>query len=1019
MRFTSKFFISALLSRLLGGAAAYAVEFEVLDRLSVDGYTVLRGSADIPGGSFAVGGSTFVVKSGKVGIGTTAPGRPLVVYGPTDALSPAVLIKGGYPGYSGSSAALLSLQDKDNSSDFLTIGSDYSINFNRFTSLGVSARVLTIAGAGNVGIGTTAPAYNLDVSGTLNATTVYQGGSALASLYAPLSGGGNYVQLQAATPGAQQAGHLNISGTGLFGGKVGIGTTSPAYGLEIINPAGAHLSTTATAGYGLYLNTAGNVGIGTASPNSKLNIQTGTQWSGLTLTNAGGSTVGYLVGTSATNDNGQLALNSGGVNQVSIQASGSSYFNGGNVGIGTGAPDTKLLVSGSDETVVLAVENTQAPTISKFPNVQVRNYGLGHGHMSQYNAGGTKAAPTALTATTFAAWIGYGYNGTAFLESGRISYAAEDTFAAGYNPVSFIFYVGNGAGTTTERMRIKSNGNIGLGTAAPDQKLTVNGSISQTGVFISSGTGNNYFAGNVGIGTTGPAAVLDIAVAGNRTDVYLEGNLPDADQSALGVLWFRDPLRSGSAEKRVAAVSAIRDGATALARGGALIFSTNQDNTTGIYERMRVTNTGNVGIGTTNPAYGLEVIDSAGAHLSTTATAGYGLYLNSAGNVGIGTAAPDAKLQIHTSALYPGDVVGQVPVIEAVGNGQSATSQTLLRFYRPTVNGQYYGATADFNLYAYTTGTAPKTQLDIALKSGANQTKTADVTVMSLKASGNVGIGTTAPAARLDVRSGSYASNQNFGIQLGVPTGQWLSSLRIKSDGSGVPRTTIDATDGTTNGTANEALSIGATGNVGIGTTAPGQALYVGAGNIGLDGSQKIIFSDNDTSNNLKLQLWTSYGLGINGSTLFYAANGNHSWRDANGTNERMLLTTAAGGGLTVKGTGDSSFAGNLQVNGAVKVFGAWTALTLGTTYLADTDGFVVVVVVTHGNTYDLRGYTGTANPPVNLRGRAGGIGTSGVDYEHLSSFCMPVRKGEYYLVKVNSGSGTCTAEWIPLGANK
>ena len=44
--------------------------------------------------------------------------------------------------------------------------------------------------------------------------------------------------------------------------------------------------------------------------------------------------------------------------------------------------------------------------------------------------------------------------------------------------------------------------------------------------------------------------------------------------------------------------------------------------------------------------------------------------------------------------------------------------------------------------------------------------------------------------------------------------------------------------------------------------------------------------------------------------------NGKHSWRDANGANERMALTTTANGGLAVKGTGASSFAGNLSVAG-------------------------------------------------------------------------------------------------------
>ena len=86
------------------------------------------------------------------------------------------------------------------------------------------------------------------------------------------------------------------------------------------------------------------------------------------------------------------------------------------------------------------------------------------------------------------------------------------------------------------------------------------------------------------------------------------------------------------------------------------------------------------------------------------------------------------------------------------------------------------------------------------------------------------------------------------------------------------------------------------------------------SGKIQLDGNQQIKFTEVDASNNLKLQLWGGHGLGINGFTLFYAANGRHSWRDTNGTNERMALTTGADGGLTVTGTGNSSFAGNVGI---------------------------------------------------------------------------------------------------------
>src|ERR1035437_1417573 len=98
-----------------------------------------------------------------------------------------------------------------------------------------------------------------------------------------------------------------------------------------------------------------------------------------------------------------------------------------------------------------------------------------------------------------------------------------------------------------------------------------------------------------------------------------------------------------------------------------------------------------------------------------------------------------------------------------------------------------------------------------------------------IDSSGNVGIGTPSPGKTLDVRGGAYANNQNIGIQLGVPTGQWVSRFSIKSDASGVARTAIDATDGTTGGTTNEAISIDVTGKVGIGTTSPQANLQINA----------------------------------------------------------------------------------------------------------------------------------------------------------------------------------------------
>jgi len=129
---------------------------------------------------------------------------------------------------------------------------------------------------------------------------------------------------------------------------------------------------------------------------------------------------------------------------------------------------------------------------------------------------------------------------------------------------------------------------------------------------------------------------------------------------------------------------------------------------------------------------------------------------------------------------------------------------------------------------------------------------------------------------------------------------------------------------------ADDALFINPQGLVGIGTPGPGEKLHVSKGKIQLDGDQQIKFTDTDTTNNLKLQLWGGYGLGINGGTLFYAANGRHSWRDNNGTTERMAVTTGPEGGLTVTGTGKSSFAGDVDIGKNLAVAGTGKSSFIG-----------------------------------------------------------------------------------------
>jgi hypothetical protein len=184
----------------------------------------------------------------------------------------------------------------------------------------------------------------------------------------------------------------------------------------------------------------------------------------------------------------------------------------------------------------------------------------------------------------------------------------------------------------------------------------------------------------------------------------------------------------------------------------------------------------------------------------------------------------------------------------------------------------------------------------------------------SLTIDGRLGVGTTAPSAALTVNgdltfTAAPTTIRADGGRLHITGGEILyllnkNGVTIGKEWGGTGSLTVQG-------------DLFAGGNVGIGTSTPGAKLHVTGGAAQLDGNQQLRFTDGDTSNNLKVQLWTGYGLGINGGTLFYASNGRHSWRDNAGTNERMALTTGPTGGLTVMGTGGSAFAGSLGVGTA------------------------------------------------------------------------------------------------------
>ena len=299
----------------MSGQDLHGAEFEVLDRLSVDGYSVLRGSADIPGGGFSVGGSTFVVKGGNVGIGTTNPQSQLEVSGQASAGSRHTWLGGNLGGGAipgdGTTlgASILGWNASSGAGETNIInakgpGSPGGFTFDQWDGTVRTTRMYISGAAGNVGIGTTGPAAGLDViSGTSAAYSLAVGTSAAYNMVVSTAG---KVGIGTINPGVT----LDIVGTDAV--KIPVGTTSQRPAI----PANGMLRVNTTTGKLEYYNNSGWNSIGSVSA------------TGGTVTESGG----YRIHTFTAS--GTFSVTTGGNIEVLLVAGGGGGSGSGSSGSG-------------------------------------------------------------------------------------------------------------------------------------------------------------------------------------------------------------------------------------------------------------------------------------------------------------------------------------------------------------------------------------------------------------------------------------------------------------------------------------------------------------------------------------------------------------------------------------------------------------------------------------------------------------------------------------------------------------
>ena len=273
-----------------------------------------------------------------------------------------------------------------------------------------------------------------------------------------------------------------------------------------------------------------------------------------------------------------VALTTGGTQRVVVDSSG-------NVGIGA-TPEEILHIAAASETV------------------DSRD-----GVMLQSTS--SLAADTGLP-IVFTSHVGSVANYGVAAIAGRKENATSGN-AAGY----LQFATGNSAGAVSEKMRIDSSGNVGIGTASP---------------YTVSAAGNN----------------LNIANTSSSAEINFLSST-----TGFNALYFGDGS-SGSDRYR-----------------GYLEYAHNGDYmrfATATVERMRINSSGNVGIGTTSPTSSLEVHSGGSSNIIAKSTNGNGGYLNYTGLASNGTTTFSVN---HNGSAYFAGIVDIDEYIELGGRGGS------------------------------------------------------------------------------------------------------------------------------------------------------------------------------------------------------------------------------------------------------------------------------------------------------------------------------------------------------------